>query len=138
MKKILTVLIILILTMFPALWKFDFVSSIFPGWNTMLNADHLFYLIVITLNIIIPIFLYLGFQKATNLYIFFLYFIIVNAIFITGEFLVYDNITPGLAAQNFEDYLLTLRLLMFGYLSIHLIFYIYLYCKITYCKQQIT
>jgi hypothetical protein len=137
MKNFLTALIVLILTMFLVLWKFDVVSSIFPGWNTMLNTDNLFYLIVIVLNIIIPIVLYFGFQRTANLYVFFLYFIIVNAIFIAGEFLVYDSITPGLAAQNFEDYLLTLRFLTFGYLLIHLIFYIYLYRRLTRCKQHI-
>lgn len=129
MRKLLVLLIGIILVMISVLLKHDFFSSIFPGWNSMLNTDDKYYLVVLVLNIYIPIFLYLGLRRIINLYIFIFYFLIVNAICTISGLLVYDDITPGLANQNFKNYMFMQRVLMYSLLLIHLVFYVFTYFK---------
>lgn len=131
MRRLLVLLIGIILVMLSALWKLDFFSSIFPGWNSMLNTDDKYYLVVFVLNIFIPVFLYLGLRRIINLYIFIFYFLIVNAICTISGLLVYDDITPGMTNQNFKNYMFTQKVLMYSLLLIHLIFYVFTYFKTT-------
>lgn len=135
MRTFLLILIALILVLFLSLFKLDYVSSIFPGWNSHIN-DSRFYSIILLLNIIIPIFLYFGIRKFVSLYIFLFYFFIVNVIFITGELLVYDGITPGSTNQNFQNYMAIQRFLVYGTFSIHLIFYLFFYLKFKERKNK--
>lgn len=129
MRKFLLVLTGLILVLFLALMKLDFVSSVFPGWNSHIN-DNRFYAIVFLQNLIIPVFLYFCIRRMVSIYIFSGYFFIVNILFIVSKSLVYDNITPGLGNQNFQAYMALQRLLIYSTLSIHLIFYVFLYLKL--------
>lgn len=129
MRNFLVVLIVSILILFSALLKFDSISSIFPGWNSV-ASDNRYYTILFLWNIIIPTILYLGTRKFVNLYLFLLYFFIVNLLFIISETLVYDGITPGLAEQNFQDYMTIERILIYGGFSIHLLFYIFFFFKL--------
>lgn len=131
MRRLLVLLIGIILVMLSALWKLDFFSSIFPGWNSMLNTDDKYYLVVFVLNIFIPVFVYLGLRRIINLYIFIFYFLIVNAICTISGLLVYDDITPGMTNQNFKNYMFTQKVLMYSLLLIHLIFYVFTYFKTT-------
>lgn len=131
MRRLLVLLIGIILVMLLAIWKLDFFSSIFPGWNSMLNTDDKYYLVVFVLNIFIPVFLYLVLRRIINLYIFIFYFLIVNAICTISGLLVYDDITPGMTNQNFKNYMFTQKVLMYSLLLIHLIFYVFTYFKTT-------
>lgn len=131
MRRLLVLLIGIILVMLSLLWKHDFFSSIFPGWNSMLNTDDKYHLVVFVLNIFIPIFLYLGLRRIINLNIFIFYFLIVNAICTISGLLVCDDITPGMANQNFKNYMFMQRILMYSLLLIHLTFYVFIYFKTT-------
>ena len=128
MKKLLLVLIFLILFLFLALWKIDSIADIFPGWNSTANGNS-YYAIVIVLNIILPIFLYFCNRKSISVSVFLFYFFLVNVIFIVGEMMVYDGITPGLAEQHLQDYLAVQRFLVLGSLTVHLLFYIFFYFR---------
>jgi hypothetical protein len=129
MKKFLLVLILLILGVFLALWKIESIASIFPGWNPR-ASDNRYYGIVIVLNVILPLFLYFCNRKDIRPSIFLIYFLIVNVIFIVGEGMVYDGITPGLAEQNLQDYMAVQRYLVYSSLAIHLLFYFFCYFKL--------
>lgn len=129
MRKFLLVLIVLVLVLFFALFKFEYVSSISPGWNSHAN-DSRFYMIVFLQNIIIPVILYFSTQRVLSLYVFLLYFFMVNIIFIVSESLVYDDITPGMGNENFQDYMTLQRFLIYGSLSIHLLFYLLFYFRL--------
>lgn len=122
MRNFLIVLIVFVVVMLLALPNFENISSVFPGWNSHF-IDNRFYFFVFVLNVIIPMILYFGIPKIVNGYIFSGYFLVVTIIFIISLSLVYDDITPGLANQNFQDYMALQRLLVYSTLLIHLLFY---------------